>query len=279
MTGRSNGAPLLAARSVSKDFDGLPVLTSCDLEVRAGERVALMGASGAGKSTLLHCLAGVVAPDGGEVSFDGDVLSSMGDEGRSDLRLQRMGLVFQSGDLVPDLTLVENVMLPLVLTGERQRSARRRALDMLDRLGVARVADRRAAAVSGGQAQRAAVARAIVHRPAVLLADEPTGPLDAVNAESVLDVLTELSAEHGTSLVVVTHDNQVASHLDRLVTLRNGTLIEHPSSSAPGNSQRTPADPKGTTGPRRAGLVERWTFSLHTTSPEPTNEDRPKFEP
>lgn len=248
MTDPSHGEPVLLARSVSKDFDGLPTLTSCDLQLNAGETVALMGASGAGKSTLLQCLAGVLVPDGGEVAFLGMVLSALDDERRSDLRLQRMGLVFQSGDLVPDLTLLENVMLPLVLMGERQRTARRAALDALDRLGVASVADRKVSVVSGGQAQRAAVARAIVHRPTVVLADEPTGPLDAVNADAVLDVLTELSEQHGTALLVVTHDNQVASHLGRLVTLRDGTLVERPRCLDRDAHPSIPTDSKGATG-------------------------------
>lgn len=245
----AGGEPLLAASAVSKDYDGFPVLTSCDLQLDAGDRVALMGGSGTGKSTLLHCLAGVAVPDGGEVCFNGASMAAMGDERRSDLRLHRMGVVFQSGDLVPDLTLLENVMLPLVLVGERQRSARLRAIEALERLGVASVADRRASAVSGGQAQRAAVARAVVHRPAVLLADEPTGPLDAVNAESVLDVLTDLSSEHGTALLVVTHDNQIASHLDRLVTLRNGTLTEHVAGRS-AHRTRPSSESKGATGTR-----------------------------
>ena len=150
----------------------------------------------------------------------------MPDARRSDIRLRRMGVIFQFGDLVPELTLAENVMLPLLLTGSRRAAARAAALAVLDELGVADVADRRAGAVSGGQAQRAAVARAVVHEPAVIFADEPTGSLDTVNAEAVMDVIVTLADRRGSALLVVTHDHQVASHLDRMVTMRDGSLAE-----------------------------------------------------
>ena len=135
-------------------------------------------------------------------------------------------MVFQFGDLVPELTVVENVMLPLQVLGEKARPARARALEMLDALGVADLADRRTGAVSGGQVQRAAVARALVHRPAVVLADEPTGALDSLTAERVLDTMVAVTAAAGAALVVVTHDNLVASHLDDLVVVRDGRVAE-----------------------------------------------------
>lgn len=143
-----------------------------------------------------------------------------------------MGVVFQFGDLVPELTLAENVMLPLLLTGVRRAQAGRAALDALGELGVGEVADRRAGAVSGGQAQRAAVARAVVHEPSVIFADEPTGSLDTVNAEAVLDVLIAVADRRRSALLVVTHDHQVASHFDRLVTMRDGAITERSSTSA-----------------------------------------------
>lgn len=220
---------LVEAREVSVSYGETVAVRSCDLQIGAGDSVAVMGASGSGKSTLLHCLAGVVPPDEGEVWFDGCRLDSLSDTDRSELRLRRMGVVFQFGGLVPDLTLAENVMMPLLLLGRRRGSARRAALDALSELGVEEAADHPAGAVSGGQAQRAAVARAVVHEPSVLFADEPTGALDRVNAEGVVDLLVDRAGRHGTAVVVVTHDHQVASQLDRLVVMCDGVLAERPA--------------------------------------------------
>ncbi|MFN0094428.1 MAG: ABC transporter ATP-binding protein [Dehalococcoidia bacterium] len=222
----------MEARGVSVSYGDTTAVRLADLRLHAGEKVALMGPSGSGKSTLLYCMAGVLPPDQGEVWFEGRRLDTLRDGQRSDLRLRRMGVVFQFGDLVPELTLVENVMLPLLLAGQRDSRARQAAMEALDALGVASVAGRRAGAVSGGQAQRAAVARAVVHKPPVIFADEPTGSLDTVNAEAVLDVLVALATDRGTALLVVTHDHQVASHLDRLVTMRDGALREPVSVAA-----------------------------------------------
>lgn len=218
---------MLEARNVSLSYGATPALRDVSLRVDAGATVALMGASGSGKSSLLHCLAGVIVPDEGLVLVGGVDISRLSDRERSRLRLERMGVVFQFGDLVPELTLVENVILPLQLLGRRTRPARDRAIELLDRLGIADLADSRTGAVSGGQAQRAAVARALVHQPAVVLADEPTGALDSVNAEAVLDALVELARDTGAALLVVTHDNIVASHLDTSVTLHDGAILSH----------------------------------------------------
>lgn len=215
---------VLEACGVSLSYGETRAVRGVDLALHAGEKVALMGPSGSGKSTLLHCLAGVLRPDSGEVWFEGRRIDVLRDGERSDIRLRRMGVVFQFGDLVPELTLLENVMLPLLMSGAGRGRARSAAMEALDALSIAAVADRRAGAVAGGQAQRAAVARAVVHEPAVIFADEPTGSLDTVNAEAVLDVLVALAAARGTALLVVTHDHQVASHLDRLVTMRDGTI-------------------------------------------------------
>ena len=222
--GEVNAGPLVEARSVSLSYGETPALLDVDFRMDVGDKVALMGPSGSGKSSLLHCLSGVLSPDRGEITFGGDGLSALSEVRRSDLRLRRMGVVFQFGDLVPELTLLENVMLPLLLTGHRRAAAMRAGRDALGELGVDDVADRRAGAVSGGQAQRAAVARAIVHAPPVIFADEPTGSLDTVNAEAVLDSLVGLAERRGTALLVVTHDHQVASHLDRVVTMRDGRV-------------------------------------------------------
>lgn len=197
-------------------------LDGASLTIEPGERVAIMGPSGCGKSTLLHCLAGVITPSSGVVTFEEARLDQMSDSARSSQRLRRMGVVFQFGDLVPELTLVENVMLPLQLTGARRRDARSAALEVLDQLRIAEYADHRAGTVSGGQSQRAAVARALVHRPALVLADEPTGALDSVTSDLVMDAMVSLVSAIGSALVVVTHDNVVAAHLDRLVTMRDG---------------------------------------------------------
>lgn len=225
-------APLVKARRVTVSYGDTNAVLAGDLQLDGGDRVALMGPSGSGKSTLLHCLAGVLTPDEGEVWFEGRRLDTLGDARRSDVRLRRMGVVFQFGDLVPELTLAENVMLPLLLTGVRRAQAGRAALDALGELGVGEVADRRAGAVSGGQAQRAAVARAVVHEPSVIFADEPTGSLDTVNAEAVLDVLIGVADRRRSALLVVTHDHQVASHFDRLVTMRDGAITERSPTSA-----------------------------------------------
>lgn len=218
---------MLEARDVSLSYGLTPALRDVSLRIEPGASVALMGASGSGKSSLLHCLAGVIVPDSGQVLVDGTDITGLSDRDRSRLRLERMGVVFQFGDLVPELTLVENVMLPLQLLGRRTKAARARALELLDRLGIADLAGSRTGAVSGGQAQRAAVARALAQEPAVVLADEPTGALDSVNAEAVLDALVDLARDTGAALLVVTHDNVVASHLDTLVTLHDGTILSH----------------------------------------------------
>lgn len=220
---------MLEARNVSLSYGATPVLRDVSLRVDAGKSVALMGASGSGKSSLLHCLAGVIVPDEGSVLVDSADISRFSERERSRLRLEQMGVVFQFGDLVPELTLVENVMLPLQLLGQRTGPARDRAIELLDRLGIADLADSRTGAVSGGQAQRAAVARALVHKPTIVLADEPTGALDSVNAEAVLEALVDLARDTATALLVVTHDNIVASHLDTLVTLHDGAIMSHAS--------------------------------------------------
>ncbi len=216
------GPAILESRALTVRYGDTLAVDAVDLAITPGSRTAIMGPSGSGKSTLVHALAGVVRPDSGEVWFEDERLDLLGEAERSRRRLARMGLVFQFGDLVPELTLVENVMLPLQVLGEKTRPARERALEMLDTLGVADLADRRTGAVSGGQVQRAAVARALVHRPAVVLADEPTGALDSLTAERVLDALVAVTGATGAALVVVTHDHVVASHLDDLVVVRDG---------------------------------------------------------
>lgn len=230
---------VLVARDVAVAIAGTPVLRGVSLQVAAGEVVAVMGPSGSGKSTLLHCLSGLVTPDSGDVLLEGGSLPAMGDRARSRTRLARCGFVAQFGDLVPELTLAENVELPLRLLRHGRRAARARAAELLGALGVGEVADHRAGEASGGQVQRAAVARALAHSPAVLLADEPTGALDTITGELVLTALLDQARDHGTAVVLVTHEARVAAHCDREVVLRDGRLRD-PTTVAAGTAGPLP---------------------------------------
>jgi len=215
----------VAASDLHLAFGETRALAGVDVAVRAGEAVALMGPSGSGKSTLLHCLSGVLVPDSGQIKLLGRPLGEMSEAERSAFRLRNVGMVFQFGGLVPELTLAENVTLPLQLVGTKARVAKARADELLDALGIGELGGHVAGTVSGGQAQRAAVARALAHGPAVLLADEPTGALDTVTGEVVLDQLLGLAGEMDTAVVVVTHDNRVAAHCDRIVTITDGRVL------------------------------------------------------
>jgi putative ABC transport system ATP-binding protein len=216
---------MLEATRLELTYGATPALRGVSLSLAAGQRIALMGPSGCGKSSLLHCLCGVVCPDSGRVTLGDRDLTRLSDRERSRTRLEQFGVVFQFGDLVPELTLLENTALPLELLGESRRTAQQRARALLDELGVEEVAGSRAGEVSGGQAQRAAVARALVHEPQVVLADEPTGALDSTTAEAVLDAMVTLTQRIGAALLVVTHDNVVASHLDELMTMQDGSVL------------------------------------------------------
>lgn len=222
---------VIEASNLELSFGETPALRGVDLHVRRGETVALMGPSGSGKSTLLHCLAGILRPDQGHIRTTGQLITECSEAERSHLRLTRMGFVFQFGDLIPELTLIENVALPLQLTGATRRAATSRAAQLLVELGIADTADRRAGAVSGGQAQRAAVARALITQPEVIFADEPTGSLDSTSGEEVLDMLINTADEIGSAVVIVTHDHQVAAYAERHVVMRDGR-IRQPSSTA-----------------------------------------------
>ncbi|VVJ22424.1 ABC-type antimicrobial peptide transport system [Amycolatopsis camponoti] len=220
------GDVLLEAAEVRKAYGATDALTSASLRVRAGEVVALMGPSGAGKSTLLHCLAGIVRPDAGAVRYQGADLALLSDRARSALRRTDFGFVFQFGRLVPELTCLENVALPLRLNGERGRVAARRARDMLGELGLADVAGKRPGEVSGGQGQRVAMARALVTGPRVVFADEPTGALDSLNGEQVMQLLTTAARDRDAAVVLVTHEPRVAAYSDREVVVRDGRTRE-----------------------------------------------------
>jgi putative ABC transport system ATP-binding protein len=189
-----------------------------------GEIVAILGPSGSGKSTLLLCLAGILTPDDGDVRYRGRSLASVSDAVRTRLRRDEFGFVFQFGQLVPELTALDNASLPLRLAGLTRRDAIARAREFLGTLGVDDIADKRAGEMSGGQAQRVAVARALVTRPRVIFADEPTGSLDSTNGELVMELLVSTARHQGSSVVLVTHEPQVAAYADREVVVRDGKL-------------------------------------------------------
>src|SRR3984885_8324326 len=210
VTANSSGpARLIEARDLGLSFGSAPALRGASLGVGQGEIVAVMGPSGSGKSTLLHCMAGILAPDRGEVWFGGQRLDTLSDERRSELRRNRFGFVFQYGQLVPELTAEENVALPLLLSGTRRAPAMAAAGKWFAILGPA---------------GRGALARGMVARPEVLFADEPTGSLDSVSGELVMDLLTAAAREHGTTVILVTHDARVAAYADREVIVRDGKV-------------------------------------------------------
>jgi putative ABC transport system ATP-binding protein len=215
---------ILQARDLAKSFGQTPALRGATMGVNRGEILAVMGPSGSGKSTLLHCLAGILVPDEGEVWFDGQRLDTQSDERRSELRRDRFGFVFQTGQLVPELTAEENVALPLLLGGARRAPAVAQARKWFGRLGLDGLQQRRSGELSGGQAQRVALARGLVTGPEVLFADEPTGSLDSVSGEVVMNLLTAAVREQGTTVVVVTHEARIAAYADREIIVRDGTI-------------------------------------------------------
>jgi putative ABC transport system ATP-binding protein len=217
-------ATIIEARDVIKSFGQTPALRGASLAVRPAEIVAVMGPSGSGKSTLLHCLAGILTPDRGEVWFAGQRLDTLSETKRSELRRDRFGFVFQSGQLVPELTAEENVALPLLLAGARRAAAVAEARTWFGRLGLEGLEQRRSGELSGGQAQRVALARGMVNGPEVLFADEPTGSLDSVSGEMVMSLMTRTAREQGTTVILVTHDARVAAYANREVIVRDGTV-------------------------------------------------------
>ncbi|MEV4431785.1 ABC transporter ATP-binding protein [Streptomyces sp. NPDC049585] len=215
---------LLAATGLHKAYGLTRALDDAEFSVHPGEVVAVMGPSGSGKSTLLHCLAGIVRPDAGTVLYAGRELTAMPDSERSALRRTDFGFVFQFGRLIPELTCAENVAMPLRLGGMGRRAAERKAAEWLEVLEVAGVERKRPAEISGGQAQRVAVARALVTEPAVIFADEPTGALDSLNSERVMQLLTDAARACRAAVVLVTHDARVAAYSDREVVVRDGRV-------------------------------------------------------
>ena len=213
------------AHHVHQSYGRSLALAGASVQVAAGERVAVTGPSGSGKSTLLLTLAGVLRPQSGTVEVVGHDLETLDDAARTRLRRREIGLVLQFGQLVPELTAVQNVAFPLLLERSPREEAEAAAHHWLERLGVGDLAGQRPGALSGGEQQRVAIARALVTSPRLVLADEPTGALDTVTAEEVLEVMRSAAAESGAALVVVTHDNRVAAALDREVVLRDGRVV------------------------------------------------------
>src|SRR5882762_9547407 len=224
MTADRGTAKIIEARNLVKSFGQTPALCGASLRVRPGEIVAVMGPSGSGKSTLLHCLAGILVPDEGEAWFDGQRLDLLSDDRRSALRRDRFGFVFQSGQLVPELTAEENVALPLLLSGTRRGPAMTAARKWFPVLGLDGLERRRSGELSGGQAQRVALARGLVAGPEILFADEPTGSLDSLTGEQVLELLAVAAREQGTTVVLVTHEPRVAAYANREVIVRDGKV-------------------------------------------------------
>ena len=237
--GKGTDRTMVEARGVEKEYaaGGVRVhaLRGVDLSISRGEMVAVMGPSGCGKTTLLNCLSGLDEFDRGEVLLGGESISRMSDRERTRFRAERMGFIFQSYNLIPVLSAVENVELPLLVAGMRPGEARRRAASVLETVGVPEQANKRPSEMSGGQQQRVTVARSLVNEPAIVWADEPTGALDSETSRQIMELLVELNRERGQTFVLVTHDAAVAARAHRLVRMRDG-LVESDEQNGGGAS-------------------------------------------
>jgi putative ABC transport system ATP-binding protein len=226
----STRPPIVAAHSIVKTYDTgavrVAALRGVDLTLERGEMVSIMGPSGCGKTTLLNCLSGLDVVDDGAVMIDGASLAEMSDRERTDYRARHMGFVFQFYNLMPVLSAVENVELPLLLARESAGSARRRALDALDLVGLADRAGHVPDALSGGERQRVTIARSLVNDPAIVWADEPTGDLDSENAQEIVALMRQLNLERGLTFLIVTHDISVGRKTDRIVRMLDGVVVE-----------------------------------------------------
>jgi putative ABC transport system ATP-binding protein len=259
-----NATAALRGVGITHRFGATTVLHEADITVHRGEAVAVTGPSGSGKSTLLHCLAGILAPQGGEVWLGSDRIEGWSESARARLRGSRMGFVFQFGQLLPELPAVENVALPLMLAGVQRKPAVEQAASWFPALGLGGLEQRRPGQLSGGQEQRVAIARALVTAPEVVFADEPTGALDSATGQQVMDLLIQMVGWSGAALVVVTHDAEVAGRCHRTVALRDGRTdsddrvtvpeVPLPVRAAGGSGQAGPAAAGVAVGPAAGGF-------------------------
>lgn len=217
---------LIIAKNLKKVFKNqTEALRDIDLSVEPGEILAIMGPSGSGKSTLLHCLAGIIKPTSGQVIFNNQEISKWSDKKRNQLRREQFGFVFQFSQLVPELTALDNVALPLLINKVPKKQAYLEAKRWLNKVGVEKYADHLSGQLSGGQAQRVAVARSMIHQPKVIFADEPTGSLDTLNSERVMNLFLEIAKKYGTTVVMVTHEPSIAAYADREIIVRDGKVV------------------------------------------------------
>ena len=222
--------PIITATGIHKIYDTGTVkvnaLRGVNLTVERGEMVAIMGPSGCGKTTMLNCLSGLDEIESGQVVIDGVVLHDLPDDNRSDYRARNMGFVFQLYNLLPVLSAVENVELPLLVSGVRPAEARTRSMDLLELVGLSDRAQHLPGELSGGQRQRVTLARALVNNPSIVWADEPTGDLDSETASDIMDLMCKLNVENGQSFVLVTHSDDVGKRAHRIVRMRDGTIVD-----------------------------------------------------
>ena len=233
----SANPPIVEAKAIVKTYDTgavrVEALRGVDLTLERGEMAAIMGPSGCGKTTLLNCLSGLDTVDEGDVVIDGTSLAHMSDRERTDYRARHMGFVFQFYNLMPVLSAVENVELPLLVSRVDGRTARRRALEALDLVGIADRAEHVPDELSGGERQRVTIARSLVNDPAIVWADEPTGDLDSENAQEIVALMRRLNVERGLSFLIVTHDIAVGRQTDRIVRMLDGTVVEEQQLEVP----------------------------------------------
>ncbi|MFH9613155.1 ABC transporter ATP-binding protein [Streptomyces pratensis] len=225
----TEAAALISARGLRKSYGRTEALRGASLDLHEGEILAVTGTSGSGKSTLLHCLSGIVRPDEGVVTYGSEQLGRLPEQRLSELRRRDFGVVFQFGQLIPELTALDNVALPLLLSGIRRGQANEKAGEWLERFGVRGQAGLHPGEMSGGQSQRVALARALVTEPRAVFADEPTGALDSLAGEQVMTALVHTARESSTAVLLITHDAQIAAYADREVGLRDG--IVHPAAA------------------------------------------------
>lgn len=230
------GDIIIEARNVQKTYDTgsiqVHALRGVNLQITRGEMAAVMGPSGCGKTTLLNCLAGLDGIDSGEIIIDGAPLHTMSDRKKTDLRAHRMGFVFQFYNLLPVLSAIENVELPMLVSGSSANEARKRAEESLALVGLSDRATHRPAELSGGQQQRVTIARALANRPAIIWADEPTGDLDSETSGEIMDLLTRLNRENGQTFVIVTHSPEVGARANRIIRMRDGQIVDYGLSGA-----------------------------------------------